>query len=67
LFSDRVTSRTGTLVRPFNVPNLKMTEYEEKWKTKYESLCRESRDLITESPDARDVIRCVLRTLTLSP
>lgn len=65
MFDDPVTSRTGTLVRPFNLPNFKMAEYEEIWKTEYESLREESREFITESPDAMDVIRRVLRTLTL--
>jgi len=66
VFGDPVKSRTGTLVRPFNLPNFKMAEYEEIWKTEYESLREESRDFITESPDARDVMWRVLRTLTLT-
>lgn len=52
-----VTSQTGTLVRPFNLPNLKMAEYEEIWKTEYKSLRVESRDSITISLNARDVIQ----------
>jgi hypothetical protein len=63
VYGDPVTSQTGTLVRPFNLTKLTMPEYEEVWKTDYESLWEDSRDLITESPDARDVIQHVQRTL----
>jgi hypothetical protein len=41
-----------------------MADYEEFWENEYESLRCESKDLITESPEARDVIECVLNTLS---
>jgi hypothetical protein len=41
-----------------------MAEYEEFWKNEYESLRCESKDLITESPEARDVIQRVMKTLS---
>jgi hypothetical protein len=41
-----------------------MAEYEEFWKNEYESLWAESKDLITESPDAKDVIQRVLKTIS---
>ena len=62
MYGDPATSHTGTLVRPFNLPSLEMVEDEQIWKIEYDSLREESKDLITESPDARDVIRRVLRT-----
>jgi hypothetical protein len=40
-----------------------MAEYEEYWKNEYESLQTESKDLITESPEAKDVIQRVLKAL----
>ena len=41
-----------------------MAEYEEFWKNEYESLGCESKDLIKESPEAKDVIQRVLKTLS---
>jgi hypothetical protein len=40
-----------------------MAEYEDYWKRELESLRTESKDLINESPEARDVIERVLNTL----
>jgi len=41
-----------------------MAEYEEYWKNEFESLRSESKDLIVKSPDAKDVIERVLKTLS---
>lgn len=67
MYGDPVTSHTRALFRPFNqtkqnLLKLKMAEYDEILKTEYESLRKDSTDLITKSLDARDVIRRVLRT-----
>jgi len=40
-----------------------MAEYEDYWKSEYESLWSESKDLIAESPEAKEVIQRVLKTL----
>jgi hypothetical protein len=41
-----------------------MAEYEDCWKNEYDSLWTESKDLIAESPEAKDVIQCVLKALS---
>jgi len=41
-----------------------MAKYEEYWKNEYESLLSESKDLIIEAPEAKDVIQRVLKTLS---
>jgi len=41
-----------------------MSEYEEYWKNEFESLSSESKDLIVKSPDAKDVIESVLKTIS---
>jgi len=43
-----------------------MAKYEEYWKNEYESLLSESKDLIIEAPEAKDVIQRVLNTLATS-
>jgi hypothetical protein len=49
VYGGPVTSHTGTLVRSFNLPNLKLAEYK--------SLREQSRDPIEISPNARGVIQ----------
>ena len=41
-----------------------MAEYEEFWKNEHESLRTEAKDLIAESPDAKEVIQRVLKTIS---
>jgi hypothetical protein len=41
-----------------------MAEYDRYWKNEYESLRYESKYQIAEAPDAKDVIQCVLKTLS---
>ena len=41
-----------------------MAEYEVYWKNEYEYLWNESKNLIAESPEAKDVIQRVLKTLS---
>jgi hypothetical protein len=41
-----------------------MADYEEFWTNEYEALRCESKDIVTKSPEAGDVIQRVLKTLS---
>jgi len=43
-----------------------MAEYEEFWKNEFEFLGNESTDHVRETPNAKDVLQRVLKTVTLS-
>jgi len=53
---------TGTLVRPSNILNNKNSRIYRI--LEYECLRTDSKDVIAESPDAKDIIQCVLKTIT---